>query len=124
MMALSAVSVKVSEPVRVPAVVGTKLMVRVQVAAEARVASEEPAPRNGHADPDVLLSEKFVVTTGVVPEMGGGKVRGALPLFVSTTTCEGLVEPTLVAAKVRGGPSARSILKAEPLKNPALNRDA
>jgi hypothetical protein len=96
----------------VPGTLGTKLMGRVQVAPDARVAGEELlVVSRGHAVPPLLLSQKFAAMLGSVPVVGIGKVNDALPLLATVTVfgLSLLVESTSVEAKLSDGGSLRSI---------------
>ena len=100
-----------TEPLRVPAVVGTKLMGNRQEApAASDPAVEELALTSGHAVAPLLARVKFAAMFGLFPVEGMGKFSIALPIFL-TVTVRGLsllAEPTCVEAKVRDGGSAKS----------------
>ena len=78
-----ALSEMLSEPLRVPATVGVKVIVNVQDALAATLA------------PQLLVCEKSPDTEALVME------SDALPVFLSVTVCDALEELTSCVAKVR-----------------------
>jgi hypothetical protein len=108
---LRLLSVSTRDPLRLPAVVGAKLIDRVQNApAASEPADEAELPVNGQAVPPELFKVKFVEILGLFPLDGIGNVSAVFPLFHSVTVCglSLLVEPTVVDAKPRLGVSAKS----------------
>jgi hypothetical protein len=104
LVAFRLLSVRTSEPLMVPNVVGAKLMGRVQLAPDASVAGELPVVSSGHADPPLLLSVKLAAMLGSLPVIGMGKVSGMLPMFEIVAVCGPSVvsvDPTLVAVAKR-----------------------
>ena len=105
-------SVSIRDPMRLPAAVGAKLIDRVQDAPAASVPADEAVlPINGQAVPPELFKVKFVEILGLFPLDGMENANGVVPLFESVTVwgLSLLVEPTVVALKVRFGASAKSI---------------
>src|ERR1035437_4308842 len=105
LVAFRLLSVRTSEPLMVPNVVGAKLMGRVQLAPDASVpAAELLVVSNGQADPPLLLSVKLAAMLGLFPIPGIGKVSDALPMFEIVAVCGPSVvsvDPTLVAVAKR-----------------------
>jgi hypothetical protein len=80
---LAALSTKVTEPTALPAVVGVKVTLMVQIPPEATGATQ------------VLVSPKPALATMLV------KVRGALPVLVTVAVCGALVVPMIWSPKLR-----------------------
>jgi hypothetical protein len=102
-------SVNTSDPLKLPAAVGAKLIENAQEAPAASVpGAEELLSTTGQELGALPARVKFVVMLGLLPVAGTGKDRSALPAFSSVTVCglSVLVEPTGVLAKVRLGGSA------------------
>lgn len=102
------VSVKMSEPLIAPTIVGVKLMGSVQLV----WAGNDPdalllLPTSGQELLPLLLSVKLVEEIlGSFPEEGIGKLRAVLPMFSTVTVCglSLLVLPTaVVGTKVNEG---------------------
>ena len=104
-------SVRFSEPLRLPSADGVKLIGKLQEAAAASVTGDVELALTSGQVPAVLLSnEKFAATLGLFPVAGTGKLRTAFPTF-STVRVFGLSElvvPIPVLAKLRLGGSAKS----------------
>jgi hypothetical protein len=110
---LSALSVNTNEPLRLPAVVGVKLMDNRQgLPATSVPVVEAPALISGHEDTPLLFSVKFAEIFGLFPLLKTGKFSAALPMFSKVTDwgLSLLVEPMTVAAKLKLGGSAKSSL--------------
>ena len=113
LVAFRALSVRTSEPLMEPVDCGAKLTGNVQVAPADKVPAllEDVATCGQVAE----LRVKFVERLGSVAPVtvGTGKVREALPMLASVTTCALLVEPTLAAVKVRLGGVVRVISETD-----------
>jgi hypothetical protein len=97
-------SVKTSEPLSAPSVVGTKLISNWQELLAASVAAvPEPALTSGQADAPLLFKVKLVAILGLLPADGSGKLSAALPIFAMVTACGVLVAPYGVVAKFSTG---------------------
>ena len=107
-VAVSELSVAVSEPEMLPPTVGVKLMNSLHVPGASVPA---PPPEATCGQVEVPLSVKFVEMLGLVPMLGAGKVRLALPTFCSSTVwgLSLLVAPATVVAKARLGGVASGI---------------
>jgi hypothetical protein len=108
-----ALSVKTSDPVSEPKIVGEKLMGSRQDASTANVpGEEEPELTRGQAEATLLSRIKLVEMLGLFPPEGTAKLNAELPTFSSVTVCglSELVFPTAVAANCRIGGSVKSIL--------------
>jgi hypothetical protein len=99
-------SVKTSEPLRLPATVGSKLIDNSHEVPAASVPGvANPLPITGHAEGPLPAKEKLLAMLGLFPVAGIGKVKSALPIFAIVTLCglSVLVEPTVVEANPRLG---------------------
>jgi hypothetical protein len=108
---LRLLSVRTSEPLRLPAAVGVKLIGSVQDASIANVPAElDVLPINGQAVDPLLFNVKLVEMLGSFPLDGTGKVSAAFPRFHRVTVCglSLLVVPAGVEAKLRVGGSDTS----------------
>ena len=95
---------------RVPAVVGSKLIGNWQEAPAANVpAVGEFVPTSGQAVAPLLSRVKFAAMLGLFPVEREGKFSVVLPTFETVTVCglSLLVLPTWVEAKVRDGGLAK-----------------
>ena len=109
-LAFRFVSVSTSEPLRLPALVGRKLMGRMHCSPAVSVASEEDVlVTSGQAVEAELESEKFDEMLGLSPVPGIRRLRGALPLLAIVTVfgLSELVEPTFVDRKLNEGGALR-----------------
>src|SRR5215470_1447856 len=115
-----ALSVKMSEPLTVPALSGAKLMLIKQVfpAAKELVGDEFPAVGQVLELSATKLDDKL----GLIPVDGTLKVRGAFPRLTSTTGCALLIAPTVVDGNTRAGGVTRSTANMRPLPVCAITR--
>ena len=103
-------SARTSEPVRVPAVVGSKLIGNWQEAPAANVpAVDEFVLTSGQAVPPLLSRVKFAAMLGLFSVEREGKFSVVLPKFETVIVCglSLLMLPTWVEAKVRDGGLAK-----------------
>ena len=111
-------SVSTSDPPKVPASVGAKLIGNWHEAPAASVPGNDAVEAtSGQAVPAVLFRVKFSAMLGLLPEPGTGKASAALPMFESVTVCglSVLMDPTLVGAKVNAGGAATVIMDSTPV---------
>jgi hypothetical protein len=122
-VALRALSVSTSVPLKVPVTVGVKLMGNMQERpGNSFPAVGKPVLTSGHEDAPLLFRVKFAVMLGLFPVLGTGKFSAALPTFSRVTVCglSLLVAPGAVAVKLKLGGSAKSSFNTRLLPESAM----